>query len=113
VGEDGTWHRALHEVAYFNYSEVGGPGTLFGVKATRDVVRGDVVAKIPYTSLFTWGHSVEDDPVLRSALGSGSRASENAMDWFSNDGHVDTDDFDAWMLPLVGHRHGEFPGLHG
>jgi hypothetical protein len=90
-----------HEAAYFNYSKVGGPEKLLGVKATRDMGRGDIVVKVPYTSLFTWGNSVEDEPLLRPVIGNGSKAFENAMKWFFEDGNTDTDIFDAWMLPLV------------
>jgi hypothetical protein len=85
------------EAAHFDYSGLGGPEKLLGVKAAKDMRgNGDIIVKVPYTSLWTWT-AVEDDPVLKVAIGSESKTFKTATEWLEGE----MESFDPWMLPLL------------
>ena len=83
------------EVAHFNYSKVGGPERLLGVKAARDMEPGDIACRMPFNSLMT-AHTIESDPVLVGALGFYSVAYKDTYD-----NMTDGERPDYYLLPLV------------
>ena len=82
-----------YEAAYFDYSKVGGPESILGVRASRDMDKGDILLKIPFNSMLTF-HTVESDPVLLHALGEDSTAFEDTVEEVGE--HPD-----YYLLPLV------------
>lgn len=83
--------------SYFNYTSVGGPSKLLGVRASKDMKPNDVVVKIPFNSLMTW-HTVESDPVLKEAMGEKSKAYTDTLARFMNGDKIDAD---FYLLPVV------------
>jgi len=87
---------------FFDYSHVGGPKKMKGVKSTRDIESGEVILKMPFHSLITW-YYVVNDPVLQAAIGKGSKA-YNVTVTFLDEGSPESkisSDIEEWLLPIV------------